>query len=128
MWKIGRYTYISRLYKTNSWFLYPVYFILACLLCRASIRWFSTDPLFTRIRKTVVEVVANIETSFSYTSLMYRHPENFVFSKDSLYDEHPYILENFISICVLMNDRFYVFLFLISETIFKFKREYRINY
>lgn len=50
------------------------------------------------------------------------------FSKDSLYDEHPYILENFISICVLMNDRFYVFLFLILETIFKFKREYRINY
>lgn len=59
---------------------------------------------------------------------MYRHPGNFVFSKDSLYDEHLYTLENFISICVLMNDRFYVFLFLILESIFKFKREYRINY
>ena len=59
--KIGRYIFQGYI-KPNSWFLYPVYFILACLVCRASTRWFSTDPLFTRIRKTIVEVVANMKS------------------------------------------------------------------
>ena len=86
MREIGRYIYISQLYKTNSWFLYPVYFVLACLACRASTRWFSTDPLFTRIRETVVEVVDNIGSKPLFFSNSSFHG-NFVSSKDGIFDD-----------------------------------------